>query len=178
MLWLASTISCTTRNEYEPFIKEYAQTDISGVMTDKNFKAVNIEVQNPIKVSDSLMILKEKFDRERREDLNRLAESLKKTKEGLEREKMSGIKSKSIIRMYTQYINEVDEKLQEVTSRKFENIYYKESPDKVLLIPIKCRHSYLSTPDDCIEERTDLFYFAPDVRKIVMQADMFEMDDK
>lgn len=176
VLLAALVVSCTATSKYEPLIKEYAQTNKSGVFTDLSYKTVSIEEQAPITVSDSLAILKEEFEKNKKDDQQRFEQSLKRAKDGLAKEEKSRFKSKSLINTYTELLNESQKRLDKVNAQQFEHFYEKESPDKVLLIPVKCRYSYVFPPGNPRQERTDIFYFTPDGKKIVGQKHVSNLE--
>ncbi|WP_165045792.1 hypothetical protein [Dysgonomonas sp. ZJ709] len=164
---ILSLCSCTSSNKYEKLISDYAQTDKQGTWTDIQFKALEIKELEPIKVSDSITILKEEFDNNKSEQLQKLESYLKKNKEGLEKEQNSRFKMPTIVNMYTKYIENTQLAIDSIGKQEFVNIYGNVSADKILLQPVECRYSYVFPPTNPLQERSEVFYFLPDASKIV-----------
>lgn len=168
-LFVLILFSCSSGNKYEILIGDYVQTDKSGKWTDLQFKAIEITELEPITVSDSISILKTKFEAEKSEWLSRWDASIKRSKEGIEKEQKSRIRSKSIIDMYNEHIATYQHRIDSLNNVAFSTPYDNEKPDKTLLIPLECQYSVVLSPYP-LQKMTEIFYYSPAEDKIIRKT--------
>lgn len=161
--------SCSNSNPYEKLISDYVQTDQYGTWTDVQFESLEIEEQAPVKVSDSIAVLRNEFEKNKADYLNRLDGSLKSSEKGLKQEENTRIRSRAVIEMYGRHIRNARHRIDSLNHLQFTSVYDRVSPDKILLIPVRCKYSYVFPPGNPKQERTDIFYFTPGKDKITGQ---------
>ncbi len=166
---LISVISCSQNNKYEKLIREYAQTNKEGVFTDCQFESIEIKELPPITVSDSINILKDDFEDNNKSYIDRQGKLLKMSLEYMEKEEEARYRSQVIIDGYMNTITQINSSIDSIKQLKFKNPYGGLSLDKVLLQPVECRYSYVFPVGSPRQERTDIFYFLPDLSKITRQ---------
>lgn len=160
-------MSCSSDNRYEKLISDYVQTDKSGVWTDLQFKIVELKENAPLTVSDSIVILKEDFEADNAIALNRFETLLNLSIKNLEKEEKSRFRSQLMIDEWTGAIAGLNNSIDSVKQLPFVSKYDGLAPDKVLLLPVECRYSYVFPASNPRQERTDIFYFLPDKNKII-----------
>lgn len=167
-------VSCTSESKYEKLISQHVQTDKHGTWTDVQFKVVNIEELSPIKVSDSIQILKQEYESNKADLLKKTESYLNQWRDNLQREQSARFKLPSIIATYTRYVEEAERRLDSLKHTEFTDTYKGISSEKVLLLPVKCRYSYVFPAGNSRQERTDVFYFISDKSKIIKSKQIKE----
>lgn len=167
LIGLLALYSCSKQNPYEKIISDFAQTDKYGTKTDIQFKAIEIEEMSPIKVSDSINILKNKFEEDKKVSLNRQNEILDLYKGTLSKEEKSRIKSRTVIDRTKINIGNAENRIDSINKLQFKSIYDTQDNGKVLLIPVRCKYTYVFPKGDSERTRNEIFYFTPDKNKIV-----------
>ena len=155
----------SNNNKYEKLISDYVQTDQSGVRTDLQFQIVELKETVPLTVSDSIAILKEKFEADNATTLHRFETLLNLSIKNLEKEEKSRYKSNIMLDEWKATIAGLNHSIDSVKQLKFVSKYDGLDPSIVLLLPVECRYSYVFLAPR--QERTDIFYFLPDGSKIV-----------
>ncbi|GAB6119033.1 hypothetical protein [Dysgonomonas termitidis] len=166
---IVSIFSCSQKNEYEKLIREYAQTNKQGVFTDCQFESIEIKELPPITVSDSINFLKNTFEDDNKAYIKRQETLLKMSLEYMEIEKKARFKSQVIIDGFMNTIDQLNNSIDSVKQLNFKSRYDGLNVDKVLLQPVECRYSYVFPAGNPRQERTDIFYFLPDLSKITGQ---------
>lgn len=159
----------TSTNKYEKLIAQYAQTNKSGTFTDCQFEVIEIKELPAITVMDSVKILEDKFNTNKQELLASITSLIKLSENNLAKEEKSRYKLAPVIEGYKKTINAQNQRLDSIKGTAFVNIYQNERQDKILLQPVECSYSYILLPSNPRQERTDIFYFTPDLEKIVKQ---------
>lgn len=157
-------------DKYEKLIARYAQTSREGIFTDCEFKAIEIKELAPVTVADSIKILEEEFDNNKAEQINSISSHIKYAETNLIKEEKARFRLPQVIDIYKKRISIEKALLDSVENSVFINQYQGSDPGKILLQPVECCYSYVFPAGNPRQERTDIFYFTPDLQKITQQV--------
>ncbi len=171
LLVLFGVLSCQSpTSKYEKLIAQYAQTNKNGTFTDCQFEAIEIKELPPITVADSIKILETEFNKEKERVIDLISSGIKLSEDNLAKEEQSRYKLAPVIDRYKKMISRENIRLDSIKNTHFINIYESQSTDTVLSQPVECHYSYILQASSPRQERTDVFYFTPDLQRITKQV--------
>ncbi len=158
----------SNEKKYEQAIADYIQTDKRGVWTDLKFKVISMDATN-CTVADSIRILMEDAEEEKREAIATEETSLQYMKKKLENEMGARIRSKVVIDIYERNIAFSEQRLDSL--RKIDaseaRSYVGLDSDILLAIYVTCKYGIVNPWRNAYQERTETFVLTPDGGKVI-----------
>lgn len=153
---------CSKQNVYEKSIADFVQTDKRGTWTDMQFKIIEMGTPVQITVADSICILTEAFEAERKKKLDFATESIERNKKSLEKEKFAMMR-----KFYQDYIDKQQQIVDSLTllTLPLPKEYSDMNAQKVLAQEIECKFSIVPPIINTRQEITAVFTLNADGSK-------------
>jgi len=158
-------ISCNSSDAYEDAVKECLIKG-SGISTaDIKVKRIELKELSPVTVKDSIEILKDNFEKQKHDLVERQEKLLKLARDGKERAEK--LKMTASVADYNQTIQKYEANIDSIQNSSFINLYEGTSLFKVLLHVIDCRYMFkmsIEVPGRGFYEQEErrIFYLSPD----------------
>lgn len=159
MFCASSFFSCTS-SSYEKAIADWVQTDKDGTWTDLNFKLVEVQSIEDITVSDSLSILKKRYESNKKRELIILNRSLEGAKRRMSFAKYAGVNQES----YQNDIDVTQSKIDSLENQTFHSIYDGKDDNEVIAKILKCRYAITPPVLNTRQEMNGSFILSPDMK--------------
>lgn len=160
-LFCASCFFSCTSSSYEKAIADWVQTDKDGTWTDLKFKLVEVQSIEDITVSDSLSILKKRFESIKKRDLDILKHSLEGAKSRMSFAKYAGVNQES----YQKDIDVTQSKIDSLENKTFHSVYDGKDDNEVIAKILKCRYAITPPVLNARQEMNGSFILSPDMKR-------------
>ena len=147
--------------EYEKAIADWVRTDKDGTWTDLDFELVEVQSIEDITVSDSLSILKKRFEILKKRDLERMKSDLESAELRMSFAKFAGVNLES----YQNDIDVTQSRIDSLNNQTFHSIYDGKDDNEVIAKILKCRYAITSPLLNTRQEINDSFILSPDMKR-------------
>lgn len=153
---------CSQQNVYERSIADFVQTDKKGTWTDMQFKVIEMGTPVQITVADSIRILTDAFEAERKKKLDFAIQGIERNKKSLEKEKFATMR-----KFYQDYIDKQQQVVDSLTSLmpSLPKEYSDMDAQKVLAQKVECKFSIVPPIINARQEITSTFILSADGSK-------------
>jgi methyl coenzyme M reductase subunit C-like uncharacterized protein (methanogenesis marker protein 7) len=171
---LTAFCNCSGYKDYEKLIVDWAETNVyPGVRTDLKIKFIESSISE-IHVSDSIAILKKKFQEEHSkkvEDAKKLVELNQKAVDEQKAKKANGdnIVAPVLVKSFTKNLEQSKEELSEaeIWHPDYLDKYNGRNPDEMIAKKAVCKFSYQEPKLTTRQERTGIFVLTSDGKRVI-----------
>ena len=147
--------------EYEKAIADWIQTDEDGTWTDLKFELIELIEEEDVTVSDSLSLLKKRFEILKKRDLERMKSDLESAELGMSFAKYAGVNLES----YQNDIDVTQSRIDSLNNQTFHSIYDGKDDNEVIAKILKCRYAITSPLLNTRQEMNGSFILSPDMKR-------------
>lgn len=155
--------SCATNN-YEKAIADWIQTDKNGTWTDLKFDIIEVIETKDITVSDSVQVLKEKFEKSKEKKIKTHSVGLKGAERRLSFVQYA-ISKADKLKPYQDEVDKAKAQLDSIQSLSFTCSYDGREPTEVIAKLIKCKYAIVPPVLNTRQEKTETFLLNPKMDK-------------
>lgn len=147
--------SCVTNN-YEKAIADWVHTDKDGTWTDLKFDFIEVIETKDITVSDSVLVLKERFEKSKIKKIKTYESGLKGAERRLSFAQYA-ISKADKLKPYKEEVDKAKATLDSIQTLSFTSIYDNREPTEVIAKQIKCKYAIVPPILNTRQEKTEIF---------------------